>query len=212
MATLAEVRTRIAEVLQDTGFTSISSASVDAVINDSINFYKRDRFWFNEAAASLTCTTGSRFLSGIPSDFLRELEYNGLTVFYGNIYYPLKKMSSEEYDGGNISALGLPLYYCYRNGAFELYMYPNVDYPITLRYLKDYDALSGDSATNDWLTYADRMIRLDALSRIYIEYKQDEKMASFYANGASEERRMLLKQSNIKVGSGHLTSDSVLTI
>lgn len=210
MATLAEVRTKIAEVLQDTGFTSISSASVDAIINDSLNFYKNERFWFNETAVTLTCTVGNPVLSGIPSDFLRELAHGAMTLFYANVYYPINKVSSEAYDTRNISALGLPQIYTYRNSAIEMYPYPNQAYQITLRYLKDYAPLAGDNDTNDFLTYVDRVIRLDALSRIYFEYKQDPKMAEIYANGAQNELQAVLRRSNVKSGAGSLQIDSVL--
>lgn len=210
MATLATVRAKIASVLQDDSLQSVSAANVDAIINDSIAFYKHQAFWFNEAKADLVCVTGDPVLSGLPSDFLCELSHGGLTLFYANVYYGIEKVSTESYDSRNISALGLPRVYTFRNNQIELYPYPNLAFDIKLRYVKDYAELVGDNDTNDFLTHMERVIRLDALSRIYFEFKQDKNMSATYAEGATSELEAVKRRSNVKAGSGTLVIDSVL--
>lgn len=210
MATLAEIRTRVAEVLQDPNFTSISSASVNAVINDSLRYFKYRRYWFNEAKTTLSLNIADPLLYGIPSDFLCELEKGGLSIYYSQRYFPLEKIPTEVYDLHNIQGRGRPYVYTYRNQQFEVYFYPDLAYDLILRYLKNYDTLVYDEDQNDFTIYADLMIRYDVLSRIYAEYKQDDKMESYFTAKRNDEERNLLKRSNALTGSGTLTKDSFI--
>lgn len=210
MATLEQIRNTIGEVLQDTAFMSVSVSSVTSVINDVVNYFKFRRYWFNETEADLTATVGNPVLSGMPSDFLREIEHGGLTIRYSNIVYPLKKISTESYDKMDNSGLGLPRFYTYRNNRIELYPYPSDAYTVRLRYLKDYAELSLNSDSNDFTSNADRLVRYEALARIYAEYKQDDKMESYYTARSASEENNLLKRSNALSGSGSLVKDSFL--
>jgi len=210
MATLGQMKSTIGDVLQDTSFMSISASSVTSVINDAISYYKNRRYWFNEIKTDLTTTVGNPVLAGVPSDFLREIERGGLSIVYGNSIYSLAKVSTESYDILDNGGSGLPRVYTYRNNQIELYTYPDAAYTLRLRYIKDYAELSQDSDTNDFMTHADRMVRYNALSRIYAEYKQDEKMEAYYTAKADDEEKNLLKRSNALSGSGTLVKDSFL--
>lgn len=210
MSTLAQLRNLIAEKLQDPNFTSISSASVDAFINDALRYYKYHVFWFNETVSTITLTQGNPVVPSIPSNFLEELRHGGLSINYSNIYYPLTKISSEVYDGWNVQAVGLPRLYTYRNKQIEVYYYPNIAYSLILRYIKDYADLVNDSDTNDFTVYGDRMIQYNALSRIYAEMKQDSKMEQYYTARAEDEELNLKRRSDNLTGSGKLTIESYL--
>lgn len=208
--TLAQIRSEVQERLQDPNGTSISAASVDGVINDSINYYKNRHYWFNEASTNITLTASDPVVPSIPSDFLVELPVGGLTLSYAAARYPLQKITSQLYDNMNYQGNGLPRFYVYRNSNFELYFYPDRDYTLVLRYLKDYTALSADGDNNDFTNNAGLMIRYDALSRLYAEYKQDEKMEAYYTAKRDDEERNLLRRSNHNTGSGTLTKQSYL--
>lgn len=211
MATLAEIRNKIAERLQDPSFTSVSSASVDAVINDAIRYYKYHTFWFNEAATVITLNQGNPVIPSIPDDFLMELSAGGLTIHFSNLFYPIRKVSSDVYDGMNVQAIGIPYVYTFRAQQFEVYFYPNIAYSLTLRYIRDYDDLVNDGDTNDFTTYADRMIIYNSLSRIYAEYKQDSNMEQYFTARANDEETNLKRRSDSLTGSGALTLNSYLT-
>lgn len=211
MATLAEIRTKIAERLQDPSFTSITSASVDSVINDALRYYKYHVFWFNEKSTIITLNQGDPVIPNIPADFLVELQSGGLTIHYSNLFYPLRKISSDVYDGSNVEGIGIPYVYTYRSQQFEVYFYPNIAYDLTLRYIKDYADLVNGTDTNDFTVYADRMIIYNALSRIYAEYKQDPNMEQYYTARARDEELNLKRRSDSLTGSGVLTINSYLT-
>lgn len=211
MATLADIRTKIAERLQDPSFTSISSASVDSVINEALRYYKYHVFWFNESVYTVVLTQGNPVVPSLPSDFLMELTSGGLTIHYSNLFYPLRKISSDVFDGMNVEAVGIPYVYTYRNKQVEVYFYPNIAYTLTIRYIKDYADLLTGTDTNDFTVYADRMITYNALSRIYAEYKHDPNMEAYYTARAKDEETNLKRRSDSLAGSGSLTLHSYLT-
>lgn len=208
MATLGSLRGLIADRLQDPNYQSISASSVNAVINDSLRFYKFRRYWFNETEDDLPCTVNDPILPSLPSDFLYELNRGGLSIYYSNAVYPLVKIDTERFDNLNTEGLGMPAFYVYRNNQIELYPYPNVAYSVKLRYIKDYADLVNDVDYNDFTTIADRVILYDALSRIYAEYKQDPNMESYYSARAENEEANILKRSSALSGSGTLACET----
>lgn len=210
MATLAQIRTAILERLQDPNGNSISAASVDAVINDSIKYYKNRHYWFNEAVANITLNAADPVVPSVPSDVLYELPVGGMTISYSSARYPLQKITAQLYDNMNYQGKGLPRFYVFRNNQYELYFYPDRAYTLVMRYLKDYAVLVNDSDTNDFTNYAELMVRYDSLSRIYAEYKQDEKMEGYFTGKRDDEERNLLRRSNHNTGSGTLTKQSYL--
>lgn len=221
--TLATLTNRIGERLQDTSFQSISLASVIDVINQSLRYYKFRRFWFNDRAVpgGITLVQGQNLVPNIPSDFLVELPEGGLTIFYGNVYYPLEKRSSEIFDSENVSGIGLPYMYTFRaqnqanysagNQGFEVYYKPNIAYTLLFRYLGDYPDLVNSTDTNDFLAYADMMIYYNALSRIFGEYKQDSKMEAYYTSRANDEEENVSRRTTGLAGTGQLIINSQLT-
>lgn len=208
MATLGELRTAIGERLQDTSFQSISASSVNAIINETIRFYKYRRYWFNETSAVVNCTVGNPVLTGVPSNLLYELQNGGLTIVYANASYPLCKVDTASYDVINIQALGMPDKYTYRAQQFELYPYPNVNYAVTMRYIRDYADLVNDGDSNDFTNIAEKQVLYNALSRIYAEYKMDSNMESYYTARADNEEQNILKRSSALSGTGTLTTET----
>lgn len=208
--TLSTIRNRIGARLQDPSFRSISSSAIDDVINQSLKYYKFRRFWFNDSSAEITLVQGDSVVPNIPVDLLQELPQGGMTIFYGNIYYQLDKRSSEIFDSENVSGVGLPYIYTYRDQKYEVYFLPNIAYTLIIRYLKDYDDLSADGDTNDFLKFSDMMIYYNALSRIFGEYKQDPKMEAYYTARASDEEQNVSRRTTALSGTGTLSLNSNL--
>ncbi len=208
--TLVTLRNRIGERLQDTSFRSISVATVNDIINQSLKYYKFRRFWFNDKEQDITLNVNDPIMPNIPTDLLQELPEGALTIKYSNIFYPVMKRSSQVYDAMNVQAVGLPFMYTYRAQQYELYFYPNIAYLLKFRYLKDYADLVSDADTNDFLSFSDMMIYYNALSRIYGEYKQDEKMEAYYTARAADEETNVSRRTSALSGTGILTLDSHL--
>jgi len=209
-AQLGDIQARIGARLQDRTFQSIPLADVTDIINQSLAYYKYKRFWFNEAVTTITLNQGDPLVPNIPADFLEELPNGGLVIHYSTVHYLIEKRSSFIFDGEDVQGVGLPYIYCFRNGSFYLYFYPNIAYSLIFRYLRDYQPFANVTDTNDFLTYADRMIEYNALSRIYSEYKQDATMEQYYTARADDEERNLRRRSSALTGTGTLTLQSYL--
>ncbi|MDE2233461.1 MAG: hypothetical protein KGJ90_05120 [Patescibacteria group bacterium] len=212
--TLSTLRNRIGARLQDASFQSVSVSNINDVINQSLRHYKYFRFWFNDNESDITLPQGTpgqpSVVPNIPSDFLQELPQGGLSILYANIYFPLEKRSSMVFDSENVGAIGLPYMYVYRAQQFEVYYLPNIAYTLKFRYIKDYADLVNDTDTNDFLTFADKLIYYDSLMRIFGEFKQDEKMESYYGQKAADEFETVTRRTSSLVATGTLVLNSNL--
>lgn len=208
--TLLTLQTRIGARLKDPAFQSVALSDVTDVLNQSLEFYKYRRFWFNDKEADITLTQGQPVIPNIPADFLQELPEGGLTIAYSTVFYPLEKRTSQVFDNENVEGVGLPYCYTYRAQQFEVYFYPNIAYLLKFRYLKDYPALAAGSDTNDFLNFADMMIYYDAMSRIYGEFKEDKDMESYYTARAANEMQNVMLRSSHLTGTGSLVLNSNL--
>src|SRR3990167_9180520 len=133
MATLSELRSRITRKLGNDQVIDPTSAEITQAINSTIDFYETETFWFNQYVATLTATVSNRVITtGMPADFKQEVQIDGLTLVYNQVWTPLKHITPFEYDCLNAEQEGLPYAYTYRDGAFELFPYPDQAYTIRL--------------------------------------------------------------------------------
>jgi hypothetical protein len=210
MATFGSLKTSASKRLMDDSNTAVSSSDVADSINAAIGFWKQKRFWFNQATATPTLTEDDPDITGMPSDFLYELSKNGLVIEYASSRYPLVKVDNNFFDMRDSEGVGLPAIYTYRNGGLQVYPYPDQAYTLKLYYIKDYTDLSDDSDTNDFTTYADKLVLYEALSRLHGELRQDEKMEAYYTGRAQAEYQNLLNRTSKLIGSGILSIDTIL--
>lgn len=213
MATFGELVTEASKKLLDTSNTAVTAADVANSINDAIKYRKKQRYWFNETVATLTLSDGVGTVT-LPSDFLVENPRNALTVLYNTVKYDVMKVKPEDFDAGDATGTGMPFIYTYRGRVMEVYYIPDQDYTAYLRYQKDYDAFatdgSADNTSNDFTTYADRLILYDALSRLHGENRQDEKMFAYYSARAQVEHQNLLNETNRHNSTGSLSIDTII--
>jgi hypothetical protein len=207
MSTFAEMVTYVAKRLIDPDSTAVSTDDIKLSINDSVNYWKFRRFWFNEVAdtASLTAQDAS---FPYPTDFLvPATDDDGFYVEYGNIRHPLVKITMQVYDALYLeNGYGLPRWYA-RMGddEYKCYPIPNIAYTIGRHYLKDYTDLSADADTNDFTNKASRLIELWSIGNLTTELRQDVDMGNYYRNAAENEYRNLRVLTNKMNGTGKLT-------
>ena len=210
MKTLAQLRTRITSKLDDGSIVRPDAAQVDAQINSTIDFYENDGFWFTQGLVTLQCQEGQRVLPNIPSDFKMVIEPNALVIIQGNIRYPMEHVTPLAFDTIDVDATGRPVWYTYRNGNFELYYIPDQDYDVRLFYRKLFTDLVNDNDTNDFLTYADRLIEYRTLSDLLLDYREDEERAVLYAQRAEEELRQVMAETYNRTSTGNLSTESIV--
>ena len=206
MATFGEINTAVSKRLLDPDNVSITSSDVADSINSSIKYWKFRRFWFNEVNDSVTLTIEDGTLP-ITGDFLvSTMKDDGFNIEYSEQRYPLRKLSIQEYDSrwlGN--GFGLPKGYARIGTTYQVYPLPDRAYTVNRHYLKEYADLVNDEDTNEFTTYADRLITLCTLANMSAEFKQDTAMDTYYRAAADDEYRNLRVMTNKTNSTGRLT-------
>jgi hypothetical protein len=207
---LGDLTAYISARLIDPSGTAVSSEQVEDGVNEAVRYWKKRRFWFNEANDTATLTAQDPSFP-YPDDFLvPALKDDGFCIEYSNMRYPLVKISEPAYDAlylGN--GYGLPEYYA-RTGSDEYRCYPIPDQAYTVRrhYLRDYDELTDSDDENDFTEHADRLIALWTLGNLTDELRQDTAMADRYYKKAEDEYRQLNVMNTKVNATGKLTIHS----
>lgn len=212
MSTFGQMTTYVSKRLIDPSNTAVDTSDVQDAINQSIAYWKFRRFWFNEISDSAVLTAQNASFP-YPTNFLvPATDDDGFNIQYGNVRYPLSKISQPQYDSLYLSnEYGLPKWYA-RLGSTEYQCYPIPDqaYTVNRHYLKDYVDLSLTTDTNDFTTFASRLINLWALGNLVTELRQDTSMGDYYRSAAQDEYRNLRVLTNKKNAAGKLTIYSML--
>lgn len=213
MATLADITTYISKRLLDPSNTAVSIEDIQQEINNSISYWKKRRFWFNEVADTAILTAQSPNFP-YPDDFLvPSIKDGGFVIEYGGIRWPLSKISMPVFDSLFLdNGYGIPRWYS-RNAdlQYQCYPIPDQNYTVLRHYIKDYAALSADGDTNDFTVYAERLIELWALANLWQELRQDPDSTSYYRTAAADEYRQLQVMTDKANSAGKLTLYSTLT-
>lgn len=222
-ATFGSLQTKISKKLIDANQTAVSGADVADAINDALHYWKQKRFWFNEAQTTLTMDVNDPYVLGygntnstypnapvLPSNFLYEFDKDGFVIPYSKLKYRFRKVAPAEFDDADIQGIGIPYIYCYRNGNYEFYFYPNLAYSLTVNYVTDVVDMVNASDTNIFTINADRLLMYEALSHLYGENRQDMDQGMGYAGKADRESRLLKTRSSNNNASGHLSVSSIL--
>jgi hypothetical protein len=207
MSTFAELRSKVSRRLLDPNNTAVSPADVDASINDAIRYWKFTEFNFNRAYATQTLTLQNNVIT-LPSDFLVPSVYDsGFRIEYSEQRYALAKLHEQDYDAlwrGN--GYGRPTTYSKVGSNYLVYPIPDRAYSIICSYLKDYPNLVNDLDANDFTINAPRLITLWATANLISEFRQDEKMESYFRNAARDEVTNLERMNDKVQGSGSLNT------
>ena len=211
MATLAELRTRILNKLDDGNVQHPTASQVDEQINLTIDYYETEEFWFTEEIVTLTTTVGDGILSGIPSDFKQLIMPNSLVVFQSQVPYPVKKITPLQFDSifvGN--SLGLPRWFTYRDGNIELYYTPDQVYNVELFYRKTYADLVNDNDQNDFTTKTERLIEYKTLLDLLDDYRVDLERVARYEAKVNDEYKKIKRESVNRITTGELITENIV--
>lgn len=211
MATLKQIRDRVARKSQDADFSALSASVVDSEINRAIRFYQNKQFWFNEDKTDITLTAGNNVIPNIPADLISELQVNGLTLIDNQVKIDLKKIATNLFMERDFDQTGRPYCYTYRNQEYLLLPTPQEAYTLEFRWLKLYDDLVNDGDTNDFTDNAEDLIMLHTLKNIYAEDKEDTERGMYYQNLEDVEFAALQTRNDHKLATGDLTISPILT-
>lgn len=213
MANFGEMTAYVSKRLIDPNNTAVSVSDVQEAINDAIRYWKFRRFWFNEVTDTATLTAQDPSFP-YPDDFLLPvIKDGGFVIQYGSVNRPLSKLDLPSYDALFLAnGYGLPRWYA-RSGNLEYQCYPIPDqnYTVLRHYLKDYAALAGNDATNDFTDNAARLIELWTLGNLTAELRQDMDTTAYYRQATADEYRQLRVRTDKENSAGKVTVYSTLT-
>lgn len=212
MATLSDLRTKIANKLSNGQLVRPTASQIDEAINSTIDFYERSYFWFQESLFTITLTSGNNIITSadLPSDFKFQQHPNSLVIVKDGIPYPLEQITPIKFDSINTSnSLGLPISYTYRNKQFELYPTPNQDYSLNLYYFRSYADLVNDGDSNDFTAHAPRLIEYHTMKDLIVDYKDDDKRYINYERITKQEYDNILEETNYRSATGRLSTENI---
>lgn len=211
MATFGALQTAVSKRLLDASNTAVSASDVASAINETIAYWKFRRFWFNEIQDQVTLTAQDAVIPYTGAILVWNSENGSANIEYSNMRYQLTKINQQDYNNlwlGN--GYGIPQYYARVGQHYVMYPLPDRNYTLNRTYLKEYDALVDASDTNDFTNYAERLVRLWTVADLIAEFRQDEKMESYFRNSANDAYRQLSVMSDKSDGSGSLSLNSAL--
>lgn len=205
MSTLAQMRSRISDKL----LRSDLNSQIDESINAAIEFYEAYRFWFSEKTSTFTTVAGQKSYGSadsVPTD-IREIDLVRVTVS-GTYYYPTRKTYQYIEEIDTTGFRGYPDFYAYYQEKFYFYPIPNAAWTVTVSYQQSYTELSADADTNDFTTYARKLIECHALALINSEILNDVQQASIYQQKVAIELQNLVTRTEKLISSNSLISTS----
>lgn len=161
MSDYGTMQARIADELNRSDLTS----QIKLAIQSSIDFYERERFWFNEGISYASTSAGEEWYL-LPNDFVNE---DALTCTVTSNEYPLDKWTMQQHVDVRVGTTyqGIPRAYSLYDEQIRLYPIPNDVYVITLYYMQRLTELSAGSDTNAWTTHGELLIRSRAKWDLY---------------------------------------------
>lgn len=212
MPTFGQIKAIVSRKLLDPDHTAVSESEVGDTVNNALQYWKFQRFWFNEAADTVTLPEGTTDITSLlPDDFLFEFPENGFVIPYNQITYAIDKVTPQIFDAVSIqNAEGIPYIYTFRNQHYQIYFAPQIDYTLNIYYIRDYDDLSSDSNTNAFTDNAAQLLIYETLGRLTGEDRQDLQMNNTYLAKADREAKNLKQRTFKQTGSGSLVVQTII--
>jgi hypothetical protein len=174
-STFVQMQNNIADYLNRTDLTS----QIKTAINRAIEFYWKERLWFNETTNTLSTIANQQAYGtadGLPST-IEEIDDVKITLAASNIP-SLRKRSMDYILSHNIgNYTNQPTDYAWYQSKLYLYPTPNAVWTLTIYHQKSYTALSADADTNDFTQKAEDLIEARAQWWLYKNILKDKNLA-----------------------------------
>jgi len=165
MATLSDLKTRVQTELNRDDLADDLADSLTLSIQQSIDYYSKSRFWFNEGRTTTTMTIGDEY-TNLPSD-LRFIDKVFLVV--GNVRYRMIVREMTDIEALYTTPIrGQPTDYAVFGTQIRTWPTANVAYTLIWEYVKDVTALdyNNPNSSNYWTTQGYDLIT--ARTKIYL--------------------------------------------
>jgi hypothetical protein len=138
MATFGDLQQRVSRRLEDDNNTAVSALDVADSINQAINYWKQEDFWFNQVGAIVNTVVDNPILDLASAGLLYLQPGFSFSIPYQNMVYDLTAVPPDYYDAFNLNETGRPYRYTYKNGQYYLYWIPDKVYTVNVSGIKDY--------------------------------------------------------------------------
>jgi hypothetical protein len=190
---------------------AVTNDDVSFAINDAIQEYERQDFWFNSMRYFGVSGSSSNLATVAGKEFYAQQDLGNLpawphiskimVVAFGN-RYPLNERTPQHIDDMSISTTwqGLPTDWCFMAGAIRIYPIPNGSYPLILDGNIRFRPLSEPTDFNCWTDEARNLIRYGARRRLMTDVNRDQAQAEIAAMGEQNELRALKRETFGRTG------------
>lgn len=206
MATLATMKSRIADEIARTDLTT----QIAAAILSAIEFYDRRRFWFNETESTFNTIAGTDAYAAADAAFLSTLiEDDSMTVTYSGSKEPMRKISFGEMQRYRIDLVqsGPPTHYAYYRQRLYLHPVPDAAYPIIVFHTAALGIPANDGASNAWTTEAEELIRLRAKADLFENVIREFAEADRLRGREQEALQSLIRFTNGRTATGYVVAE-----
>jgi len=161
MATLGDMRTRIADELQID--ESTQATEIDRAVFSAVRFYNDNDFWFLDTApTTFTLSATSNYALGTILPDRSQIKSISLHLTPGRTelrYRTLQEILDLDFDD---AYTGVPLYWTIDNDTLIVHPVPNVTRTAEAYYSLRYSMTASASASSVWTNEAEELIRLHA--------------------------------------------------
>lgn len=194
MSTFGQMQSRIADELGGrtdllVPSSGMSLSPIQLAIQDAIQFWENDRFFFNEdrVAGAFSTIVGQEFYTVADwADIPNLLHIDKLSILIsGNRYFMTPRTEQWMEDISiNPSWSGQPVDYSYYDFRLRFYPIPNGVYPVNVLRTFQLAALSSSNDSTIWTNEAEQLIRLTAKQYIYRDTILDDGKSASMERGA----------------------------
>lgn len=186
MTTLATMKTRIEDEI---GRADLP-AQIENAINEAIEFYQKQRFYWNERNDVAFHTVATQAAYAASDDPFIPVAYDVDDVFVtvSGDEYRIKRIDPTQWRLlNNSSTQGQPYQYSYFNRTAYLYPVPDQAYQIRMVGLFKIDApASDDESDNPWVTDAEALIRHRAKMLLFRDVLMEAERAALCAKAEAD--------------------------
>lgn len=190
MATITELKAKIADDINRTDLTS----QISDAVQQAVDFYSVEALWFQEERASNTTEQGEP-LYELPEDFL---SLHTLYVTVNSAKYPLNQMQMAQFEARHIddSLEGEPTDFTIYDQQIKLGPTPDAEYLLTMHYLRFIDPPS--SGMNNYTErLLGQLINARAKHILYADTIRDPSEALVQRNREAEILGQIYKKQSL---------------
>ncbi len=209
MTTLATLK---AEIADDMARGDITSQIASAITN-AINYYKAERFYFNETRSATFATVAgtSTYASSDDADIPLFLELDAVHLEDSSTSVELRPESPTEIDWliFNNTGRGKPYCYAWFDESFRLFPIPDAVYTIRpIGHIEEAAPAADGTADNVWMTKAYELIRCRAKMYLAAHVIKDVELVQVMRAAEEDALQKLRRNTAHRFKTGRVVSTS----